>query len=182
MTLVLSRLSEASATCLMCPGRLSSPVCLPGSGLPVSDSNLKPNFVAITTCSRTGARASPTSSSLVNGPYTSAVSKNVTPSSTADLITEIISCLSLGGPYMTLIPMQPSPRAETSRLLFPSLRFCMYLILPRGMRANWREGLVVLPCDSPMLSRVRRLHDQLISGKLENATEVFADQRSHQCA
>ena len=36
------------------------------------------------------ADASPTSSSLVNGPYTSAVSKSVTPSSTADLITEII--------------------------------------------------------------------------------------------
>ncbi len=32
------------------------------------------------------------------GPYTSAVSTNVTPSSAADLITEIIFCLSLGGP------------------------------------------------------------------------------------
>ena len=29
------------------------------------------------------------------------------------------------GPYPPLIPMQPSPMAETSRLLFPSLRFCI---------------------------------------------------------
>ena len=43
----------------------------------------KPNFVAMTTWSRTGASASPTTSSLANGPYTSAVSKKVTPRSTA---------------------------------------------------------------------------------------------------
>ena len=36
--------------------------------LPVIGSMSKPNLVAITTCSRKGARASPTSSSLVNGP------------------------------------------------------------------------------------------------------------------
>src|SRR5262245_37687945 len=41
---------------------------------------------------------SPTSSSFVNGPYTSAVSKKVTPRSTADRSREIISCVSLGGP------------------------------------------------------------------------------------
>src|SRR6266478_3556297 len=120
MTLVLSRLSDASATCLICSGRLSSPACLP-----VSESNLKPNFVAITTRSRNGASASPTSSSLVKGPYTSAVSKNVTPRSTADRISAIISFLSAGGPRPKLIPMQPNPRAETSKLLFPSLRFCI---------------------------------------------------------
>lgn len=28
-------------------------------------------------------------------------------------------------PVMALMPMQPSPRADTSRLLFPSLRFCI---------------------------------------------------------
>jgi chromosome partitioning protein len=43
-------------------------------------------------------RASPTSSSFVNGPYTSAVSKNVTPRSTALRINAIISCLSAAGP------------------------------------------------------------------------------------
>src|SRR6266446_2144546 len=36
---------------------------------------------------------------------------------------EIPSFLSMAGPKPKLIPMQPSPRAETSRLLFPSLRF-----------------------------------------------------------
>ena len=57
-----------------------------------------PNFVAITTWSRTGASASPTSSSLVNGPYTWAVSKNVTPRSTAVRSRSIISVLSWAGP------------------------------------------------------------------------------------
>ena len=43
--------------------RLLSPRCWRVSG-----SRSKPNLVAITTCWRNGARASPTSSSLVNGP------------------------------------------------------------------------------------------------------------------
>src|SRR2546430_255368 len=41
---------------------------------------------------------------------------------------EMLSCLSGNGGKEALIPMQPSPRAETSRLLFPSLRFCILLI------------------------------------------------------
>src|SRR6266403_26423 len=32
---------------------------------------------------------------------------------------------STGGPKPKLRPMQPRPRAETSKLLFPSLRFCI---------------------------------------------------------
>src|SRR5215469_14992186 len=104
----------------MCSGRLSSPICLPLAG-----SSWNPNLVAIATSLRNGARASPTSSSLLKGPYTSAVSKNVTPRSTAARTTEIICRLSLGGPYPKLIPMQPSPTAETSRLVLPSLRFCI---------------------------------------------------------
>jgi hypothetical protein len=44
-----------------------------------------------------GESASPTSSSFVNGPYTSAVSKKVTPGSTAARIKAIMSCLSPGG-------------------------------------------------------------------------------------
>ena len=39
---ILSRFSDASATSLMCAGRLSRPLCLPSS-------NLNPNLVAITT-------------------------------------------------------------------------------------------------------------------------------------
>src|SRR6266478_3977374 len=52
------------------------------------------------------------------------------PRSTAARSRAVISCLSLGGPYEKLIPMQPSPMAETSRLLFPSLRFCIVFPLP----------------------------------------------------
>src|SRR5580704_13731249 len=121
MTSVLRRFSEPSAASLMCSGLLSSP-SQPGSPLGLS---LKPNFVAITTWLRIGDSASPTSSSFLSGPYTSAVSKNVIPRSTAVRIREIISCLSLTSPYEKLMPMQPRPRAETSRLLFPSLRFCI---------------------------------------------------------
>ena len=43
-------------------------------------------------------RASPTSSSFVNGPYISAVSKNVTPRSTAARIRLIPVCWSTAGP------------------------------------------------------------------------------------
>src|SRR5258707_5117969 len=67
MTSVFRRFSEASATSVMCSGRLSNAACFPLA------SNLNPNLVAITTLSRKGARPSPTSSSLVNGPYASAV-------------------------------------------------------------------------------------------------------------
>src|SRR5713101_3948811 len=121
MTSTFSRFSEPSATSLMCSGRLLRALH-PG---PPLGSGAKPNFVAITTWPWNGASASPTSSSFVNGPYTSAVSKNVTPRSTAARISAIISCLSAGGPKPKLIPMQPNPRAETSKLLFPSLRFCI---------------------------------------------------------
>ena len=76
----------------------------------------------MTTRSRTGASASPTSSSLTYGPYASAVSKNVTPRSTALRNNAIISVRSAGGPYEALIPIQPSPSADTSKPLLPSLR------------------------------------------------------------
>ena len=74
---VPSRRNDPSTAAAMCAGRLDRPAGLPSS------SNAKPNFVAMTTWLRTGASASPTISSLANGPYTSAVSKKVTPRSTA---------------------------------------------------------------------------------------------------
>src|ERR1022692_2939111 len=122
MLSTLSRLSEPSTASLMCSGWLFRPAAPGRLSLPLRSN---PNLVAITTCPRNGARASPTSSSFKNGPYTSAVSKNVMPRSTAARRREVISCLSLGGPYEKLIPMQPSPSAETSKPLFPSLRFCI---------------------------------------------------------
>src|SRR5579859_630194 len=52
------------------------------------------------------------------------------PRSTADRISAIISCLSGIGLSSWLILMQPSPRADTSRLLLPlpSMRFCIRLV------------------------------------------------------
>src|ERR1700759_3370964 len=103
-----SRRSEFSATSLTCSGRLSTPATLP------SGPKAKPNLVAITTSSRHGASASPTRISL--SPYASAVSKNVTPRSTAPRSTAIISSLDPDGPKPRLIPMQPKPIVETSRV------------------------------------------------------------------
>jgi len=70
----------------MLSGRLHTPP-------PVTpfSSNANPNLVAIMTWSRNGSSASPTMSSFANGPYTSAVSKKVTPTSTARLMTAIAS-------------------------------------------------------------------------------------------
>jgi len=58
-------------------------------------------------------------------PTHSIMTKNVMPRSTAVRRSAIISCLSAGGPYEKLIPMQPNPKAETSRPLFPNVRFCI---------------------------------------------------------
>ena len=62
MTSVRSRRSEPSTAARMFSGRLLTPLELP------SRSKAKPNFVAMTTWSRTGASASPTISSFSNGP------------------------------------------------------------------------------------------------------------------
>ena len=58
MRSVRRRFRDASTASRMCSGRLLSAVEYP---VPM----LKPNLVAITTCSRTGASASPTTSSFV---------------------------------------------------------------------------------------------------------------------
>ena len=50
-----------------------------------------PNLVASTTSSRRPTIALPTSFSLVNGPYMSAVSRKVTPSSSARSIVAVAS-------------------------------------------------------------------------------------------
>src|SRR5665213_2294730 len=64
MVSVRRRLSDASTTCWMWPGRLLVALHLP----PLLGSASKPNLVAMTTLSRKGARASPTSSSFTKGP------------------------------------------------------------------------------------------------------------------
>ncbi len=108
--------SEPSTASRTCCGRLSTPTILPPS-------MRKPNLVAITTASRRPFKARPSSSSLWNGPYTSAVSKNVTPSSIARSIVAIDSRSSRSSavPYDWLMPMQPSPSVDTSSPVRPSL-------------------------------------------------------------
>ena len=91
----------------MFSGRLLTPLSWPLS------SKAKPNFVAMTTWSRTGSSASPTISSFANGPYTSAVSKNVMPWSTAWRRNATMSGRSGDGPKLWLMPMQPRPMGET---------------------------------------------------------------------
>src|SRR5712671_4740754 len=62
------RMSDASATSLTCSGRLFWAVQRVFRAGPSLGSGLQPNLVAITTWSRSGASASPTSSSFVKGP------------------------------------------------------------------------------------------------------------------
>src|SRR5712692_10547689 len=45
-----------------------------------------------------------------------------------------------------------------------------------------RSSLVVLPGNSPVFIRARRLHDELFARKVVYARQVFADKGSHQCA
>jgi hypothetical protein len=54
---------------------------------------------------------------------------------------------------------QPKPRAETSRLLFPSVRF---FIVCHPVHTG---RLVMLPSNSPVFIRASRLHDQLFARK-----------------
>src|SRR5215203_233255 len=120
---VRSRRRELSTARRMLSGWLDTPPpSTPFSG------NAKPNLVAILTWSRTGWRASPTISSLVNGPYTSAVSKKVTPWSTAFRISVIASSRD-GPPVLPYAPvrlMQPRPISDTVRQLFPRVRCFMW--------------------------------------------------------
>src|SRR5437867_8274046 len=72
--------------------------------------------------------------------------------------------------------MQPSPSAETSRLL-PSVRvFIASLLYAKVERAI----SVVLPSDPPVFVGARRLHDHLSAGQLEEAHQVLADEAPDQ--
>ena len=95
-----------------------------------------PNFVAITTWSRNGASASPTSSSFVNGPYASAVSNIVTPRSTAARMIAMPSCRPSPGRTPLRGPCShsraPTPRACCCRAFVSS---CRSFIRPSDYRA-----------------------------------------------
>ena len=97
-------------------------------------SRSKPNFVAITTWSRTGSSASPTSSSFVNGPYTCAVSKNVTPRSTAAR-DQADHLLSVGNRRVALAhPHAAEP--DRRHLQLAVLRACACRIVPPALSAS----------------------------------------------
>jgi len=101
-------------------GRLTNPTCCL-----YSDQMFHPNLVAITTC-HGRERGFATSSSLMKGPYTSAVSKNVTPSSTAARITGIISCLSFGRTVAEAHSHAAGPIAENFQVAVPKFALSAY--------------------------------------------------------
>src|SRR5260221_4143368 len=73
--------------------------------------------------------------------------------------------------------MQPSPMAEASSPLPPSVRvFIASLLYPKVERAI----SVVLPRDPPVFVGARRLHDQLSARQLEQARQVLADEAPDQ--
>src|SRR3954462_8576144 len=113
-----------------------------------------PNFVARTTWSRRPWRTSPRNVS--DSPYTSAVSKRVTPTSTAASTTARVASTSSRRPKL----FQPSPTTETTRPDDPSRRYCMSLTnighypapcgrRSRGLggkRGGWRFPLTRVTC------------------------------------
>ena len=88
MRSVWSRRSEASTTSRMCCGRLSSPSLSPSS-------MRNPNFVAMTTLVAPALQRAPEQLLVAERPVTSAVSKKVTPSSSARWMVATDSASSL---------------------------------------------------------------------------------------
>src|SRR5260370_18577596 len=70
------------------------------------------------------------------------------------------------------MPMQPRPMAETSRLLFPSLRFCILLLFTYGR-------LVVFPGHAPVFVRICGIHEQLVSREFVGTWMILADETAH---
>ena len=83
----------------------------------------RPNLVATVRASSRSRSSRATSRSERPSPYTSAVSKNVTPASTAACIAASDSSSSVS-PQLPPIAHAPKPISETSRFVFPSRRAC----------------------------------------------------------
>src|SRR5579862_4083888 len=86
------------------------------------------------------------------------------------------------------MPMQPRPMAETSRLLFPSLRFCIifsFVFMPRFAcrsfflaRRSLRLRLVMFPRNSPVFIGPSRADDEAaVPGESINAWKVLTDKQ-----
>src|SRR3954454_15518302 len=162
---VRSRCRDPSTPERIVSGRLSRPLSRP------APKRSKPNLVAITTWSRTGSSASPTRSSFVNGPYTWAVSKKATPSSTASRISRMPSSFGGNGGNAWLRPMQPRPISETSSP-WPSMRVFISNPPLRELRCDRRVVVV----EEERLTRVERCDlRHLFVGQLEvEHVEVLA--------
>ena len=123
MASTLSRLSEASTTCLMCSGRLFRSVHLPPSlGLVSHPEFGRDDYFAAKRSERFAYQFFVHGS----GPYTSAVSKNVTPRSTAAWSREIISCLSLVAHRTSSFPC--------SQIRWPKLPGCFFRVCVSALR------------------------------------------------
>src|SRR6266571_5764212 len=93
-----------------------------------------------------------------------------------------------------LLPMQPNPGTETSRfrsqvrasslfLTRTQARACDVTANVASLSAAVSGGrLVMLPSNTPVFIGVRRLHDQLLAGQLEQARQVLAYEAPDQCA
>ncbi len=112
MTSVCSRRREASQARFTYPGRpLATMCCSPTSS---------PHLVDTKASARRSRSTRPMSSSLVNGPYMSAVSRSDTPRSSAACTARSDSaprCREVE--YAQLIGMHPSPTAPTSSAAAP---------------------------------------------------------------
>src|SRR6266849_820115 len=82
--------------------------------------------------------------------------------------------------------MQPNPMAETSRLLFPSFRFCIIPVLytdfcaqsPSVDANSISNAPTMLPRHRPVFIGPSRPDDQLpVCGELVNARKVLADKQ-----
>src|SRR5215218_2020967 len=114
MRSTFSRLSDASQHSLIRSGRRSRGHC-PG---PV---RTRPPFVAITRSSGYGCSASAIRFSETSGPFESAVSIRLTPSSTTRLRTRIDSSWSAGGPQIPGPVMRMAPIAMRRTSMLPRL-------------------------------------------------------------
>ena len=102
----------------------------------------KPNFVAMTTRSRTGSSASPTSSSFViRAVHFRGIEERHTGVDRGANDRDPV-LVGQRRSVLWLIPMQPKPSADTSKPFCPDVRFCIaMLLLCVSSHGRWRIAL-----------------------------------------
>jgi hypothetical protein len=122
---------------------------------------INPTLVARTASLRwPPASARPTNSSLVYGPYASAVSISVIPSSRARWITaiDVASSRAVSRSYDAVMPMQPRPMIPTSGPALPSVVVCMRFIVPVGAMCRGGRASTEAVDLRRLMPRRRRVH------------------------